>query len=679
VLFLGCRASGVDASSEGRAHNYGPTDKSIRSWQFIGIDHPEPEIIDSDDGTVGTIAISVPYSTSLVSLKAEIDLAAPTIEPDPGTAQDYTTPVQFTVTPEEGEPRVYTVTVSRLPSTVAAITSITVTGMTGMIWSDRNITVNMPYDANISAITPTIRLSAGASVSPTGPQNFGAALNNTITYTVRAADNVTTANYNVTMQLASSDARRITSFSVKDASDAVRALITTTINDGAGTITVQLPAGHSTTFTPEIGYEGSSIAPDPLDDDTPVNFSTSQTYRVTAYNSEYKDYTVTVSNKGPASATLNNVTANGSALSSKTTQLALNFSTAVTTLTVGDITLSDGYTKGALAESGGYSWTLGITKTDGWLQDATVTVTVANPVGYTISGGTKTAKLNAANQQDLMVKFGIKSAGYDGSFDTDDVAETFTAIKDYIGNTNPETAGEGKSMRLGAIKTNDYVQLKVKVDAYNGAGAIVGVFYDGVVVKAEVVGINTYAGKNDNDSGAHVVFRIRTNPEHFDGHQRRMNATGTNAGGYGASEMRKYLTPEADVAGGKYYAGLLAAGVPPAVFWKARRVIGKTASTTEILEDSVFLPTEYELTGTNTFSASESTGGRLNAFQTNEDIGWAWFASPAVTGDGRYYVDCTVSNAFCIHVLFPGNPNSIGIFGYKANEPLPFAPAFCVR
>jgi hypothetical protein len=342
---------------------------------------------------VGDITVTVPYGTNLGSLKAEIDLAAPTIAPDPGTAQDYTAPVEFTVTPEEGEPRVYTVTVTHLPNTTAAITDIDVTGKTGVVWSGLTITVNLPYNTDITAITPTFTLSPNASILPNNAQNFYAASNNTILYIVTAADGTTKTNYNVRMNVAANNAKKITGFTVDNVSTEVKNLITTSIDDILNTITVFLPSGLSTTFTPDIQIEGSSVAVYPFESD-PVDFSSSKVYRVTAADNSTRDYTVSASVKAPAAVTLTGVTSNGTSAGGVTTQLTLNFNNDVTTLTAADITLSgDGtYTKGLLTKAGSNSWALGITGT--WLQGYAVQVAVANPIGYSISGSPATTELN---------------------------------------------------------------------------------------------------------------------------------------------------------------------------------------------------------------------------------------------------------------------------------------------
>ncbi|AUP78544.1 BspA family leucine-rich repeat surface protein [Flavivirga eckloniae] len=64
------------------------------------------------------LEITLPAGTDKTSLKAEVELSDnATILPDPAVARDYTNPVEFTVTAEDGSIQKYTVTVKSNPST----------------------------------------------------------------------------------------------------------------------------------------------------------------------------------------------------------------------------------------------------------------------------------------------------------------------------------------------------------------------------------------------------------------------------------------------------------------------------------------------------------------------------------------------------------------------------------
>ena len=88
---------------------------------------------------------------------------------------------------------------------------------------------------------------------------------------------------------------------------------------------------------------------------------------------------------------LNSVTANGSSTQTST-QLTLTFDKAITGLIAGDITLSgvSGVTNGTLSGSG-TTYTLGIS---GFTTSGNLSVAVASPAGYNISGSPQTVGIN---------------------------------------------------------------------------------------------------------------------------------------------------------------------------------------------------------------------------------------------------------------------------------------------
>ncbi len=63
-----------------------------------------------------SLLIEVPYAADISSLSAKVELSAKaTIKPDPTTVKDWSNPVSFTVTAENGESKKYTVEVKILP------------------------------------------------------------------------------------------------------------------------------------------------------------------------------------------------------------------------------------------------------------------------------------------------------------------------------------------------------------------------------------------------------------------------------------------------------------------------------------------------------------------------------------------------------------------------------------
>jgi hypothetical protein len=219
------------------------------------------------------------------------------------------------------------------------------------------------------------------------------------------------------------------------------------------------------------------------------------------------------------------------------------------------------------------------------------------------------------NSKSIKEKLGITTE--DGTIPA--VTDTFNALHEFIkagGLTNENT----KEM----IKPGDYIDLEggLTVAAYPDADGGGDFTYPGTSTNTRliVVGINSFKtdttvnenyvypkASEEDDPPSHVVFQFQNIPV-----EHRMNAedsTGasTNAGGYPASEMRKYLTPVDQVDGsGNFLAGLEKAGVPVEVLWGPSRVMS-TKGGTKTINDLLWLPTEREMYGSKTHSFNDET------------------------------------------------------------------------
>jgi hypothetical protein len=311
--------------------------------------------------------------------------------------------------------------------------------------------------------------------------------------------------------------------------------------------------------------------------------------------------------------------------------------------------------------------------------------------------GTEPAKPRVINPGDPSIKekFGITATEKAG------VTATFTTLHAYI---------QAGGLDDGVIRLGDWIDLEggLIVDAYNGEGDFTATNDDfgsdkGRLLRLIVVGINSFhSGRGmadsdtitqngdtdgkyditDNDATPHVVFQFQNIPV-----KRRMNAldgeyNSTNAGGYAASEMRKYLVEvgnsEADANDGKFLAGLKNAGVPEEALWAPKRFVSDKGSGTDNrnteISDLLWLPTEWELFGGNTKSvpADETAANqaRLEYYASDEArrkyladrYEKYWGASPA-TGDGMF---CAVE--------YTGSA-----IGHSASGAVGCAPAFCVH
>ena len=174
------------------------------------------------------------------------------------------------------------------------------------------------------------------------------------------------------------------------------------------------------------------------------------------------------------------------------------------------------------------------------------------------------------------------------------------------------------------------------------------------------MGLNVYkhAGDTENTQN-HVVMQFRNCVL-----TKRMNATDTNTGGYASSELYSWLND-------KFKAGLVAA--LGNYLYTVRRLLS-TKSSWAWADDTVFLPTEHEIWGTNVWS-EEWDGGFQAQWPAYKDSAiykvkkhngsrmWWWEATPfkdnAVSfctvhhnGVANYYISASaaggVSPAICV-------------------------------
>jgi hypothetical protein len=267
---------------------------------------------------------------------------------------------------------------------------------------------------------------------------------------------------------------------------------------------------------------------------------------------------------------------------------------------------------------------------------------------------------------------------------------SLTVARYHRGTENPDNGWMAESRDEG-----------IDTDRENGAISIANntdLGAHGKILRLIVVGINSYAEKNDNPTAMtqpHVVFQFQNIPG-----LHRMNHIANNSGGYIENEMREYLVPlDSDRKSvretgygtpientGAFYAGLIESGVPmndDSIIWGPRRAMAVVnvnpngvGNTVSIIEDVLWLPTEWEMFGRKSVSYPEETSDNQSSFTDWYDSDAKrkkydgadsqcsyWAASPA-TGLISWY--CYVSKDD-----FPGNGVAAQLLG--------LAPAFCVR
>lgn len=179
--------------------SYDPSAAEIVS--FVMDEEKEAATINSG---AGTIDITVVNGTTVTALVPTITISGfATISPESGVAQDFSSPVDYTVTAEDGTEKVWTVTVtvSATLSDKAEILTFEIPNMddVNINISDTSILVNMPYGTNAAALTPTFTISAGATVDIASgtEQNFSSPF----IYTVTAQNSTNIMEWEVTVEV----------------------------------------------------------------------------------------------------------------------------------------------------------------------------------------------------------------------------------------------------------------------------------------------------------------------------------------------------------------------------------------------------------------------------------------------------------------------------------------------
>ncbi|GHU87714.1 hypothetical protein FACS189476_03590 [Spirochaetia bacterium] len=208
-----------------------------------------------------------------------------------------------------------------------------------------------------------------------------------------------------------------------------------------------------------------------------------------------------------------------------------------------------------------------------------------------VNSGTVTITFPASIGSDLKVKFGVSTA-----------AEAFTAVHTAIQD----------GTYLTEIALGDYIDLDTLT--IGSDPAIVNSDHPltagrGTLLRLIVVGNNSFKRDGTGDPGTvnannpsggpdHVVFQFRNIPVTHD-----MNATDTNVGGYLGSDMRTYIT-------GDFLTGLqAAAGLTDAMLWAPARMVsqGGYSAGTDTITDTLWLPTVWEMFGSNAYQSSTTS------------------------------------------------------------------------
>jgi hypothetical protein len=229
------------------------------------------------------------------------------------TAVDFAIPQIYTVTAKNGQTRSYTVIVREEEgSNIKKITGFYFVKPTAVGYiNDANytITVKVPYGTNLSGLVPTV-FYKGVSLDPAS--GMARSFNSPAVYTVKAR-NGTSQAYTVTVQAGKNSAKEISAITFPNTGVLDTVIGAAPGPDGKIPISVTVSQNTSiSSLAPKITHTGASITPpgggayttpNPYTDIS-RNFSTPQTYQITAEDGSTKDYAVSVHISGGGSAVI---------------------------------------------------------------------------------------------------------------------------------------------------------------------------------------------------------------------------------------------------------------------------------------------------------------------------------------------------------------------------------------
>jgi len=354
-----------------------------------------------------TVSIEVEYGTSLLALVATFTIsenATVAIGSDAQisgtTANDFSSPVTYTITAEDGSEQNWVVTVSVALNNENDILTFSFDEQTGnAVISTENHTVQIEvaYGADINALVADFTLSpeASAKVGPT-VQESGVTSNdfsNDVIYTV-IAQNGEEQNWTVSVTVALNSEKDILSYSMAEQNAAA------IINPTEHTVTLQVVPGTSltaliATFTLSGDATAYVNAIEQVSGTSVNDFTNSLVYRVEAQDGTEQNWIVTVTAEpyhGNDFLTFSFVEQTGAATiitTNHTVDIEVAEGTSLSAL-VASFTISDGafieigeteQVSGVTSNDFSSAVTYKITAEDGNPQNWTVTVTVESSTG----------------------------------------------------------------------------------------------------------------------------------------------------------------------------------------------------------------------------------------------------------------------------------------------------------
>jgi hypothetical protein len=236
------------------------------------------------------ITVEVPYGTDVSSLTAIFTNSTDsTVNATSGTIYDFTDPMEFVVTAEDGiKEKTYTVTINIMPpNTQADLLTFSAGGYNGVILS-LAITMEVPYGTDVSSLVAIFTNSTGSTVNATNGTTYN--FTHPVDFVVTAEDGITEKTYTVTVNILPNTEANLLTFSLGTNVGTIESLAIT-VEVPHGTDVTALIATFSASFGTTVRVGGVVQ----VSGATANNFTTSVTYVVTAADGvTSKTYIVTV-------------------------------------------------------------------------------------------------------------------------------------------------------------------------------------------------------------------------------------------------------------------------------------------------------------------------------------------------------------------------------------------------
>jgi hypothetical protein len=214
-----------------------------------------------------------------------------TINPSPNTPQNFNQTVKYSVIAENGNSRLYTISIkNKISSSENQITQfilpISGENILGQIDQENNtITFNV-VGADLGLLAPTIVISENANISPSSSDSLN--FNEPVEYTVTAENDETRTYTIIVNNRALNTESKILVFTIGLNGENIEARIDNDLKE----ISFETGSFNISRLVPELVIsENATVTPS---SDEPVDFTLPVTYSVTAENGDVSKYTVVV-------------------------------------------------------------------------------------------------------------------------------------------------------------------------------------------------------------------------------------------------------------------------------------------------------------------------------------------------------------------------------------------------